>query len=92
MASTMKAGNVIGQIRALSSELVELHSKLQKVLKRYNGNGGQTFLHPFFLKEDGVTARTDLDVTEAQVITAVANMQQVYQKIDDLLDTFIQAE
>jgi hypothetical protein len=92
MASTAKAGNVVGQIRTMCTDLIDFHGKLQKVVKRYNANGGQTFLHPFFLKEDGITPRTDLDVTEAQIVTAIANMQTVFTRVDNFLDTFVQAE
>lgn len=92
MASTAKAARVIKDLVALNAQLVELHSQLQKTLGRFTHNGGESFLHPFFMEADGVTPRTDLDFTEAQLLLSRTNQQLVYQRLDNLIASFIQAE
>ena len=91
MASTVKAGNVVAEVRTLATKIIELAAELNKTADRYTRNGGQTFLHPFFLNADGTT-RTDLDVTEAQIITAVSAIQQMSTWVSNKMDVFIQAE
>lgn len=90
--ATAKAANIVQAVRLLNTQLVELHSQLQKTLGRYNHNGAGAFIKPFFMQEDGTTPRTDLDVTEQQILSSLANQQLVFQRLDNLLATFIQAE
>lgn len=92
MATTVKAGNVVSQIRAVSTQFIELSETLNKINARYVKNGGQTFLHPFFVEADGETARTDLDVTEAQIVTCVSALQQLTTWLNNKMDVFVQAE
>lgn len=92
MANTQKAGQVVSQVRSLATRIVDLSADLNKIADRYNRNGGQAFLHPFFLEADGVTPRTDLDVTEAQIVTCITNMAQMMTWLNNKMDVFIQAE
>ena len=92
MATTNKAGQVVSQVRAISTQIIELSETLNKVNARYVKNGGQAFLHPFFTEADGETARTDLDVTEAQIVTCISALQQMTTWLNNKMDVFIQAE
>ena len=92
MANTQKAGLVVSQVRALSSKIIEVNAEINKVADRYNRNGGQSFLHPFFVEADGQTPRSDLDVTEAQIVTCISNLSQLTAWLDARMDVFIQAE
>ena len=91
MANTQKAGQVVSQVRALATRIVELSADLNKTADRYNRNGGQAFLHPFFLDADG-QPRADLDVTEAQIVTCVSALQQMTTWLNAKMDVFVQAE
>lgn len=50
------------------------------------------FYTHFFTEADGETARTDLDVTEAQIVTCVSALQQMTTWLNNKMDVFIQAE
>ncbi len=91
MVSTQKAGNVVSQVRSLATRIVELYADINNAADRYNRNGGQAFLHPFFLDADGLP-RTDLDITEAQIVTCISNMTQMTTWLNAKMDVFIQAE
>lgn len=89
--NTIKPANIVSQIQATCTELVSLRSKLQELTQRYEANGGQSFLHPYFVDENE-NLRQDLNVSEDQIVTAMNDIITVRNTLDSFIDTFIVAE
>lgn len=91
MASTAKAGQVVGKIRQMCETLIDLRAEITIVTEAYTKNGGSTFIAPFFLDDQG-QPRADIDVTEAQILTAVSAQIAILTALNTFIDPLVQAE
>ena len=61
----------IARTRAFITAATNAFEDLQAAGNEYTALGGSAGIKPFFFQADGVTPRTDLDITEAQYDAAM---------------------
>ncbi len=66
----------INNTRAAVDQFLGAYEELSARVDEYNSQGGQTFVNPFFLDENG-DERSDLDINFAQFVAVITSVQAV---------------
>lgn len=71
-----RASQLVSKIQTQLSALQTVRSQLWALQEEYTAKGGQTFIREHFLDAEG-QPRTDLDITEAAVVTGMFAVSEV---------------
>ena len=76
------AARLVGDGRAADTAFLQGYTLLRAFLEGYNAVGGEAGIAPHFVESDGVTPRTDLDYTQADIVAIATTANAVKTLMD----------